>query len=194
MPELRVVPRTGGILDDLEIKRIAATDRRHAIDLVVRKYRERLFHHALYVLKDYEEAVDVCQDVFIKAIREKRFFDPQFKMKAWLFRVTSNQCFNIVRDRRRRGAILESMPAKKCSEPDQAELVHNNEQQRRILRSMEGLTRDHREILMLRYYSDLSYAEISEVLGIKLGTVMSRLSRAKNKLLLILEEERIIEE
>ena len=50
------------------------------------------------------------------------------------------------------------------------------------------MTEDHRAILMLRYYSDLSYAEISDTLGIKLGTVMSRLSRAKNRLMEVLDD------
>lgn len=191
MPNLQLVTSASRWPEDDEIKLIARTDPRHAIDLVVRKYRDRLFHHAVYVLKDYEEAVDVCQDVFIKAMRERRFFDPEFKMKAWLFRVTSNQCFNIVRDRRRRSTILDSVPRRNAAEPNQIDLVFTSEQQENILAAMRHLTRAHSEILMLRYYSDLSYAEIADVLGIKLGTVMSRLSRAKRKLMEVMEPSRV---
>ena len=187
MPELELIQGGSPWSSDEEIKALARVDRSAAIDLVVRKYRDRLFHHALYVLKDYQQAMDVCQDVFIKAIRETRFFDEGFKMKAWLFRVTSNQCFNIVRDRKRRGAILESMPKKTSTVADQVEVVFSSEQQEVILEAMEALTRNHREILMLRYYDDLSYAEIAEVIGVKLGTVMSRLSRAKGKPMEVLD-------
>ena len=174
--------------EDEDIKSLARTDRRRGIDLIVRKYRERILHHALYVLKDYQEAFDVVQEVFIKAMREPRFFDAEFKMKAWLFRVTSNLCFNIVRDRRRRSNILDSMPKMRELEADQFELLFTDERQKRILEAMDRLTGDHREILMLRYYSDLSYVEIADVLGIKLGTVMSRLSRAKTRLMEVLDE------
>ena len=57
------------------------------------------------------------------------------------------------------------------------------------MKAMEQLTEEHREILILRYYDDLSYAEIAQVLDIKLGTVMSRLSRARQKLLVVMPED-----
>ncbi len=168
---------------DAALRALARVDRNAAMDRVIRRYRDRLFHHAAYVLKDYQEAFDVTQEVFIRAMREPRFFEDDFKIKPWLFRVTSNLCFNNVRDRRRRGAILEAFPPPTESAADQVDRVFAEEQQAVILLAMERLTPDHREILALRYYSDLTYEEIAESLGIRLGTVMSRLSRAKGRLL-----------
>jgi RNA polymerase sigma-70 factor (ECF subfamily) len=175
-------------LDEADIKALAFTDRRAALDVCVRKYRERILHHALYVLRDGAEAFDVTQEVFIKAMREPRLFDEDFKIKAWLFRVTSNLCFNIVRDRRRRSVILEGMPAIREPDADQFDALFSDERQKNVMIAMERLTEDHREILTLRYYSDLSYVEIAEVLDVKLGTVMSRLSRAKSRLVEVLDE------
>lgn len=180
-------------LDDDQIKAVALDDPRAAADLVVRKYRDAIFHHAAYILKDYQEAIDVTQEVFIKAMREERFFEADFKMKAWLYRVTSNLCFNMRRDRRRRAAILETVPKARKTEAVQLDQVFAEEQQGEILQAMDRLTDDHRRILMLRYYSDLSYAEISETLGIKLGTVMSRLSRAKSHLMEVMADPRVVE-
>ncbi len=180
-------------LDDDHIKDVARRDRRQAADLVIRKYRDPIFHHASYILKDYQEAIDVTQEVFIKAMRERRFFEADFKMKAWLYRVTSNLCFNLRRDRKRRAAILETIPKAKKTEPAQLDTVFAGEQQGEIFHAMERLTENHRKILMLRYYSDLSYAEISEALGIKLGTVMSRLSRAKSHLMEAMTDPRVVE-
>jgi RNA polymerase sigma-70 factor, ECF subfamily len=182
MPSLRLVQDGSEAVDEERIKRVATADRRAAADLVVRKYREPLFHHAAWILKDWEEAIDVAQDVFIKAMHEPRFFEADFKMKAWLYRVTTNLCFNRVRDRRRRSAILETVPRPVNDGSDPIDAVFQGEQQERILSAIDQLSDDHREILMLRYYSDLSYAEISDTLGIKLGTVMSRLSRARGQL------------
>lgn len=182
MPKLRLVEESGASPEDEQIKALAALDRRAACEWVVKKYREPIFHHAAWILKDWQEAIDVAQDVFIRAMRERRFFDADFKMKAWLYRVTSNLCFNLVRDRRRRGAILESVHLARSDDADQPDIVFQGQQQKQIFSAMDRLTDDHREILMLRYYSDLSYAEISDTLGIKLGTVMSRLSRARGQL------------
>jgi RNA polymerase sigma-70 factor (ECF subfamily) len=157
--------------------------------MVIHKYRERLFYHAGSIVKDWHEAYDVVQEVFIKAMREKRFFLPDFRMKAWLFRVTSNLCFNMVRDRKRRGAILDGMQKVDRAYADQLDRVFQSERQGEVLSAIGTMTPDHREILMLRYYDDLSYAEIADTLEIKLGTVMSRLSRARTRLLAVMGED-----
>jgi RNA polymerase sigma-70 factor, ECF subfamily len=164
------------------LKDLARRDRRAAIDGVVRCYRDRLFQHALYIVKDGQEAYDVVQEVFIKAMREQRLFEADFHIKAWLFRVTSNLCYNIVRDRRRRGGILESLGQKDEAPASQHDRVRDGERRDEVLARMETLSEDHREILILRYYDDLSYNEIADVLDIRLGTVMSRLSRARARL------------
>jgi RNA polymerase sigma-70 factor (ECF subfamily) len=181
MRNLRIVSNKG-MLDDTDIKELARSNRAAADDMVIRKYRQPLFQHAAYILKNYEEAIDVAQEVFIKALREKRLYDAEFKIKAWLYRVTRNLCFNMVRDRRRRSAILDSMPKKRKDDAVQDVMVFRSEQQQAMFEALQRLTKNHREILQLRYYQDLSYAEISETLDIALGTVMSRLSRAKRRL------------
>jgi RNA polymerase sigma-70 factor (ECF subfamily) len=187
MTTLRLVHSANALLDEEQIKALSRTNPRAAFDATVRAYRDRILHHALYIVKDYQEAFDVTQEVFIKAMREKRFFDDEFRIKAWLFRVTSNLCFNIVRDRKRRAAILETVPQARVEHADQDDLVFSDERQGLLLQAIDGLTEDHKQILLLRYYSDLSYAEIAETLDIKLGTVMSRLSRAKNRLVEVLD-------
>jgi len=188
MSNLLELPKPSGPLpDDDEIKALAEVDRRRAADALVRRYRDGLFHHAAWILKDWQEAIDVTQEVFIKAMRERRFFDEGFKMKAWLFRVTSNLCFNMRRDKKRRAGLLEKHPRPRSTQADQIEIVYADERQKEILDAIEEMTPKHAEILKLRYYGDLSYKEIAETLDIKLGTVMSRLSRARGKLMEVLE-------
>ncbi|MCB9761883.1 MAG: RNA polymerase sigma factor [Alphaproteobacteria bacterium] len=175
---------TGPLTDD-EIKRVARHDRGEAMGLVVHRYRERLFYHAFSIVKDRQEAYDAIQEVFIKAMREPRFFLPTFGMRAWLFRVTTNLCYNIVRDKRRRSGILDRMPEDSVPQGSchsSREVVYAGELRDELLDAMTELSEDHRRILMLRYYQDLSYVEIAEALDIKLGTVMSRLSRARARL------------
>ncbi len=174
---------------DEHIKATAAWSRVQAVDLLVRKYGERLYVHAYCILKDAQEARDVVQEVFIKAMRESRFFEEDFKMQAWLYRVTRNLCFNLVRDRRRRDGILATVHRSDALQADPIDVVFGGERQDEIIQAIDQLTADHRTILLLRYYEDLSYAEIAHALSIKLGTVMSRLSRARDRLLAVLGED-----
>lgn len=192
MGKLELLHTRRALPEDDEIKAIAERDRRAAMDLVVRKYGDRLLKHATYILKSVDRAVDVTQEVFIKAMREHRFFQAEFKMKAWLFRVTSNLCFNQVRDRKRRTGLLERHPQPRSVEANQDAIVFADERQQQILQAMERLSSDHAEILRLRYYSDLSYKEIADSLNIKLGTVMSRLSRARGKLVEVLDDPSVV--
>ena len=193
MGNLQLLPASRGVPEDDVIKQIAQRDRRLAMDYVVRRYGDRILKHAAYILKSVDDAVDVTQEVFIKAMCEDRFFDEGFKMKAWLFRVTSNLCFNQVRDRKRRTGLLERHPKPRSVAADQVDLVFADERQQAILEAIEQLSTDHAEILRLRYYSDLSYAEIADTLDIKLGTVMSRLSRARGKLMEVLDDPSVVE-
>jgi RNA polymerase sigma-70 factor (ECF subfamily) len=176
---------------EADIKKLAASNSKAAMEAVIRKYREPLYFHARYIVKDHQEAYDVVQEVFIKAMRETRIFDEEFKIKAWLFRVTSNLCFNQVRNRKRRGAILDTMMKPEAFGAKQLESVFAGQQREEVMASLEELSDDHKEILLLRYYDDLSYAEIADVLQVKLGTVMSRLSRARMRLMTVMEESEL---
>jgi RNA polymerase sigma-70 factor (ECF subfamily) len=193
-PALKLVTetRSGKNLDDEVIRQISLKDRDRAFDLLVKKYRDRIYYHALYITKDSEEAFDVAQDVFVRAYHEKRIFQEGFRAKAWLFRVCTNRCYNIVRDRHRRGGILERLGKVSTGLDDQhraIDAVLQKELSKGMATAMGKLSDDHRDILLLRYYHDLSYQEIADSLQVKLGTVMSRLSRAKSRLHDILAEE-----
>jgi len=177
---------------DEDIKDLAREDRSRAFDLLVSRYRKRLYYHALYITKNSETALDVAQEVFVKAFHEPRLFDDEFRTKAWLFRVCTNRCYNLVRDRQRRGGILERVGREKSAlnNPHHAidELLAK-EQSTELTRVMDRLSPEHRTILLLRYFGDLSYQEVADVLQVKIGTVMSRLSRAKVRLHELLGEE-----
>ena len=186
LPTLQLVPDTEpSSCDDAEIKALAPSERSRAFDLVVLKYQQRIYRHALYITRDSQEAFDIAQDVFVRAYHEQRLFDEDFHIKAWLFRVCTNRCYNLVRDRKRRGRILEGI-----GRQEQALQTHHKaidtvlakEQQEEMARWMGRLSDEHRSILVLRYFDELSYQEIADILEIKLGTVMSRLSRAKVRL------------
>lgn len=170
-----------------QIKELAKQDRKRAVHIMIQKYRESLLYHAICIVKDRDEAYDLVQEVFIRAIREERLFTHDFRIKAWLYRVTSNLCFNLVRNKKRRSAILDAAKMSDRSDADQLSDIFSDERRTEVLKAISTLSEEHQNILMMRYYNDLSYKELSEVLDVKLGTVMSRLSRARSKLLEVLD-------
>lgn len=171
---------------DPEVAALGQRDRQGAMTLVVRRHEARLLRRARGILKDDDLARDAVQEVFIRAWREPRFFDPTFHRAAWLYRVTTNLCFNRVRDRRRREDILATRPPKEPSPPSQADAVQQTQRARVFATALAQLTEDHRAVLHERYVHDRSYQEIADVLGLKLGTVMSRLARARAALATVL--------
>ena len=146
---------------EAKIKEVAEQDRKMAMDMIIRSHREQLLYHALCIVKDEDEAYDLVQEVFIRAIRETRFFQKDFRMKAWLYRVTTNLCFNNVRNRKRRAAILDAEPISHSKEADQIAKVFEGERRIEVMAAMSRLSSEHQKILILRYYDDLSYAEIA---------------------------------
>jgi RNA polymerase sigma-70 factor (ECF subfamily) len=187
-----VQPTAPQEVPDDEIKRISRNDRERAFEFLVRKYRDRIYYHALYITHDSQEAFDVAQDVFVRAYHEPRLYDEAFQLRAWLFRVCTNRCYNLVRDKNRRSGILERIGEQEDLLRDDHKVVDSllqRELSSGVSRAMERLSPEHRTILMLRYHQDLSYQEIADVLDIKMGTVMSRLSRAKVRLHELLSED-----
>ena len=175
------------VWSEVQIKELARQDRKRAVHIMIQKYRESLLYHAICIVKDRDEAYDLVQEVFIRAIREERLFTTDFRIKAWLYRVTSNLCFNLVRNKKRRSAILDAAKMSDRSDADQLLDIFSDERRIEVLKAISTLSEEHQNILMMRYYNDLSYKELSEVLDVKLGTVMSRLSRARSKLLEVLD-------
>lgn len=183
-------------MDDNEIVRAfqGQGDRNRAATALYEKYYDRLFLHSLYIVHSREEAQDIAQEVLAERFHKhigtlaESVDHGELKLQAWLYRVTTNLSFNLIRDRKRRNNILAREPISREYDADYIGTVFRGQRKKTILETMEYLTDDHREILTLRYYEDLSYLEIVDRLGIKLGTVMSRLSRARNRLEEMLEE------
>ena len=182
---------------DADLRDLANVNRRAAFDALVRRYRKPIYRHTLAIVRDEDAALDATQEVFIRAHRCDGLFDDGFHIRAWLYRVASNLCFNIVRDRKRRTTLLETfhMAHKRPPPASSHEQVLEGERRSAMLGALDELSEDHRNVLLLKYWQDLSYHEIADVLGIRLGTVMSRLSRAREKLAeVVMEHESLAPE
>ncbi|MCH8252037.1 MAG: RNA polymerase sigma factor [Planctomycetes bacterium] len=143
-------------------------------------YRRKGFAFALRMLGNADDAADAVQDglgaLWAKRAELRQDHDPT----AWFFRVLRNRCIDQLRRRRVRkhdGVDPASLVDTSASDPVAA--AQMGEFRERLRDELEKLEPAHREILLLRDYNDLSYAQIAEILSIAQGTVMSRLHRAR---------------
>jgi RNA polymerase sigma-70 factor (ECF subfamily) len=176
--------------DDREaVRRVQAGDT-DAFEPLVEKYKRKVFRLAYQVLRDQEEALDTAQEAFVKAFRALPAFKGDSAFYTWLFRIT----MNVALDRRRqRAARTKSLGAEDVTpeelertavstDPDPEGVATSSERRDRIRKGLDSLSEHHRAIIILSDIEGLQYREIAEVLGIPMGTVMSRLHHARRRL------------
>jgi RNA polymerase sigma-70 factor (ECF subfamily) len=151
-------------------------------------YLDGLYSYAAMMSRNRTEAEDLVQETCLRALRAMQRLRPDSNVKSWLFTILRNIWFNRLRQWRRAAEIveLESDRTGPISVADTAKDPHasyaNNIEQEHVRNAIQQLSIDHREIIILREYEELSYREIATVLECPLGTVMSRLASARSKL------------
>jgi len=164
-----------------------------ARELLAIRYRTPAFRLAMQLLGRPEEAKDVAQDAMLRFFSSLDRFQPERPVLPWLFRIVHNRVRDLQRQRRRRridslDSYLEDTGKEPVSNrPGPEQSTQRRQLQHRIWQVLGSLSPEHREILILREYQDLAYAEIASVLGIPKGTVMSRLHAARRSLRSCLE-------
>jgi RNA polymerase sigma-70 factor (ECF subfamily) len=154
-----------------------------AFEEIVRRYQRRVYGTALRIVRRHDVADDVVQDAFLRAYQALERFDRQRPFGPWICRIAANLAVNHVRSpESREEALPESLA--EAPAPDQGPLggVLESEGREVLDRAMDRLSPEQRAVFVLRVFEELSYQEIAEALGISPGTVMSRLSRARERL------------
>ena len=142
-------------------------------------------HRAAFLLGAGEEADDVVQEAFVKAFRHLPRFRVGEPFGPWLLRIVTNETRNLTRSRRRRAALALRLSAVESGATTVAGPVHEvltAERHTRLVAAVNTLPDKERQVLVCRYFLDLSEAETAQVLGWPLGSVKSRASRALNRL------------
>ena len=142
-------------------------------------YRESVFRICLGFSKNPWVAEDLAQDVYLKAFQKIGSLRDSGLMREWLFRIAKNTCL----DHKRKKILsrvfkLQSGSGSEEEKTPETEVAHR-EQLLILKKAINKLNKKHREVFVLREYGHLTYREIADTLGIKEGTVMSRLNRAR---------------
>jgi len=175
------------MIDDLELARKARHGDVQAFGLLVERYKERAYMTALGLVGSPEDAMDLSQDAFVKAFRSIRTYKEGLSFYPWFYAILRNTCFSFLRRRRvRKESSLDAARDAGFDVPDHsagpAAALERSETKQLVLRELRSLDPNHREILLLRHYEDLTYKQIAEILGCPIGTVMSRLYAARRAL------------
>jgi RNA polymerase sigma-70 factor (ECF subfamily) len=185
-----------GSREAILVQRCAAGDETACAELV-EEHQRMVFQLALHLLGDRDEALDLSQEVFLRVFRTIHRFRGQSALRTWIYRIAVNQARNRHRFWRRRHradqvpldvhvAAHGELPSGEETGPDRA--LAQKELAGRLQQALERLPFDQRTAIVLREVDGLSYEEIAFSLGVAIGTVKSRLTRARHALRIDLQE------
>jgi len=175
------------------VRRSQAGDTR-AFGTLVERYMRRAYYGALGLVGSPDDAMDLSQEAFARAFRARDRLDPDRPFYAWLYQILRRLCFNFVRDRRnRRQKLAAAAPylvdraSARHAGADPQRALERTEARQRVRAAIESLSDRDREVLVLKEFEGLRYREIADLVGIPIGTVMSRLYEARRRLAAALE-------
>ncbi len=178
------------------IERVLAGDV-NAYEQLVTQYEKSVYNLALRMVDNPEDAADMAQDAFIKAYNSLSGFRGDSKFSVWLYRIVSNVCLDFLRKQSRRPAVSLSVEDDDGEDvqmdvPDDSmspqQMLERKLTREAVREGLKQLPEDYRQILLLRELQGLSYDEIAQTLDIGVGTVKSRIFRAREKLCAFLNE------
>lgn len=181
--------------EEMDLVRRAQGGDLKAFESLVQMHEMKIYNLALRMTGNPEDAQDLAQEAFLTAFRRLGEFRMESRFSTWMYRLASNLCIDFLRREKRRKTIsypLEDWEGQAPDIPDHRHDPHaelERAEQRRMLEAgLCKLSPEHRQILILREISGLTYDEIGAILGLESGTVKSRIARARLRLRQILIE------
>lgn len=170
-----------------------------AFEQLVHIYEKKVYTMALRMTGNQEDACDLSQEVFLRIYRSLAQFKNESSLSTWIYRLSSNVCIDFLRRRKKHPQLpLVTEQEDGEHEIEISDMRYNPESEydkqeirQQLAQALEYLTAEHRQIVVLRDISGLSYAEIASVLGIEEGTVKSRLFRSREQLRRLLTQGNI---
>lgn len=165
---------------DAEWVRLAQKGDRAAFGALVRRHQDRIYRHLLHLTGSREEALELAQEVFIKAWEALPAWRPDAQLHTWLYRIASNVALDVLRRRKVvQFVALEDDWDAPADAPGPEAQLQAKQGMRALDAALARLAPEQREIILLREVEGLSYGELAASLDIDEGTVKSRLARAR---------------
>ena len=168
-----------------------------AFEQIVQAYQTKVYNIALSITGNHHDADDAAQDVFVKVYRSIGAFSFHAQFSTWLYRVATNVCLDYLRKRKRSGTVpLDTDDADEPqlqvadTAPTPELALEQKETIRLVRQAIANLSDEHKKVIVLRDLSGLPYEEIAAIEQCSVGTVKSRINRARQNLKKLLEENR----
>ncbi|CAM4289717.1 RNA polymerase subunit sigma-24 [Bacillus manliponensis] len=158
-------------------------------DHVIKEHWQDVWNYSFIITKDTHLSDDITQDVFIKAFKNWNSFRNQSSVKTWLLKITRNTALNYLKSSYFKRVSLVSFFRDDKETPSAEQQFFRKEDMGEIWNAILKLPKKHREVLILDAKYELSYEEIAETLGVSIGTVKSRLHRARARVSKMLGED-----
>ena len=160
---------------------------RDAFTALAEEHQRYVYNLAYRVLKDENEALDLTQETFVRAWTALPNFRAQSQFRTWLYRITTNLCYNRLPNLRRSlndlgDDVMENIPEASLVFDNPSHGFESTETRKYLHQAIESLDEHYRLLITLRYQNELSYEEIASTLNLPLGTVKTGLFRAKERL------------
>ena len=178
--------------EDLKWVRKAKSGNRKAFEKLVQKYQKRIYFTTRKIVLDHEDSNDVVQDTFVKSYIKLEQFNEAYPFYPWLHKIAINTALNHqnkISRRKESHPLYEDVESRQggSNRSDPLAEIIQDELENAVNKAIARLPIDQRTVFILKSSDGLSYQEISQQLGISVGTVMSRLSRARAKLRILLK-------
>jgi RNA polymerase sigma-70 factor (ECF subfamily) len=185
------VPAPTGALTDRELVVCAQGDDKEAFEELIRRHQQRVFAVAARILRKREDVEDVSQQVFVKAYFSLKRFDQRAAFSTWLYKITVNECWDLLRKKKVRPLLYEAdlseeqsqqVTASEGARSTEPDILERLSARQRVEQLLSGLDERDRLMLILKEVQGLSIEGIGEVLEINANTVKVRLFRARRKI------------
>jgi len=160
-----------------------------AFNALVQSYKERLYWHIRRFVCSHEDADDLLQDTFIKIWGAMETFREESRLFTWVYRIATNEALNFLRRQKIRGMLkMEPLDNILCKKIDEDTYFNGNELQRELHKAIQKLPPKQKTVFNLRYFDELSYNEISEILDTSPGSLKASYHHAYMKIKAELEK------
>jgi len=158
----------------------------NAWEKLVKEYESMVYHIAYRMMQNEQEAKDISQEIFIKVYRNLPKFDGKSAFSTWLYRIAVNTCIDTLRKNKTKQTVSwEQYTEQNKNETATYQTPENiylqREKQNDIMETLQNLSPEHKAIILMRDMQDMTYGEIAECLSVSLGTVKSRIARAREQ-------------
>ncbi len=169
---------------DLELVESFQKGNEASFNELVRRYQEKVYWIARRFLNDHDQADDVVQEVFVKIYSALKQFRAESSVYTWLYRITVNVALNALRKQKVRDFIRidEYFEAAEDREEQPDAIIEKNEQQQLIEEAIARLPEKQKAVFLLRYYDELSYEDISQILKTSIGGLKANYFHAAKKI------------